>query len=316
MRLSDYEDEEAAPEKWNCIRNNDPSVTHLILQPAPNRVPSFYQNLAEALKYNTNIAHLKIDNEYYHYHDSIPNGVFDPIFESSNYIETLEIAEHEYGDNCVLYDDIFRSFVKSKNNKITKLKINLTEECMELLTTFLSANMDNQILKLILQRKIGTEAASKISDELFPTNSIKELYLCEGDEYISTATFRPLLEAIGTLRSLESLRIDLYQFDHKDINLIASLEKILFNNNKLKKLSIVNAEIELQDLEKIASAIQKLPSLESLVFHGSIHNPPNNVIIEDVIKKRFPMISNKYNLTCKVHCNICCIHHTQGWMHC
>ena len=241
MRLSDYEDEEAAPEKWNCFRNNDPSVTHLILQPAPNQVPSFYQNLATALQYNTNITRLQID-----------------------------------------------------------LKFSLTKECMELLTTFLSANVDNQMLKLILQRTIGTEAASNISDELFPSNSIKELHLRIVLDCVPAATFRPLLEAIGTIGSLESLHIDLYQFDHKVINLIASLKKILFYNKKLKKLYLEMNDIELQDLENIAFAIQKLPSLEAFLLDASIRNLSNNVIIEDVIKKRFPMISKKYNLTCKV----------------
>jgi len=287
LRIEDDEDEKAAPEKWNRIRNNDPCVTHLLLEPTFR--PSFYLNLATALQYNTNITHLIIDSS-----DSdiqyIPSDIFDPIFESSNYIETLEIHPNEFN----IHDEIFRSFVKSKNNKITKLKMHLTKECAELLTTFISSNVmiENQMLKLILQRTIGTEAANKISDELFPSKSIKELYLYETYEYLSAAT-RPLMEAMETIGSLESLHIDLHQFDHKDINLIASLEKILFKNKKLKKLDLELREKEHQDLEKIALAIQKLPTLKSLHIMASIRNPPNNVIIEDVIEKWFPKISNK-----------------------
>jgi len=293
LTIKDNEIEAVALEKWNRIRNNDPSVTYLILTPTPNRAPSFYQNLAEALQYNTNITYLKIG--YDNLIECQPNGIFLPIFESSNYIETLDIDT--FGDNYKdIHDDIFRSFVKSKNNKITKLKINLAEECIEFLTTFVSSNMDKQILKLILQRTIGTEAASKISDELFPSKCIKELDLYKGPEYISAATIRPLLEAIGTLRSLESFCINLYKLDHKDINLIASLEKILFNNNKLKKLNLRNAAIELQDLEKLALAIQKLPSLEYLKIRASIINLPTKVKIQDEIKKWFAKISRKCKL--------------------
>jgi len=303
LRIEDDEDDEYYPEKWNRIRNNDPSLTHLNIVPKDYPAPSFYQNLAEALQYNTNITHLTIASVSINMW-CIPNGAFDPIFESSNYIETLEIEPLGYDDeNLAVHDDIFRSFVKSKNNKIAKLKIHLTEECVELLTTFLSANIDNQMLTLILQRTIGTEAASKISDELIPPNSIKALHLYEGNRGVSAAIFRPLLEAIGTITSLESLHIELYDFDHIDINLIA-LEKILFNNKKLKRLNLEMYEIEFQDLQKIALAIQKLPSLEYLLFKALVpRNPPNNVIIEDVIKKWFPMISNKYNLNSEVNGN-------------
>jgi len=299
LKIKDDEDEEVAPEKWNRIRNNDPSVTHLVIRPTDDPEPSFYQNLAEALQYNTNITLLRIDSNTFA-EWCIPNDNFLPIFESSNYIETLEI--HTF--KLPVHDEVFRSFVKSKNNKIAKLQMHLTKECVELLTTFLSANVmiENQILTLILQRTIGTEAASKISEELIPSKSIKELFLhYGGSRCVSPATFRPLMEAIGTIRSLESLSIELYDFDHIDINLIASLEKSLFNKKKLKFLSLEMNDIELQDLQKLALAIQKLPSLEALLFHASIRNPPNNVIIEDVIKKRFTMISNKYKLTCNVY---------------
>jgi len=173
LTIEDAEDEEVALEKWNRIRYNEPPVTHLIVEATDDPAPSFYENLAESLEYNTNLRHLIIDRV--NLIECIPNGVFDPIFESSNYIETLKIETYYY--DCVLHDEVFRSFVKSKNNKITKLKIHLTKECMELLTTFLSADMDNQMLTLILQRTIGAEAASKISEELIPSKSIKKLYL-------------------------------------------------------------------------------------------------------------------------------------------
>jgi len=302
LKIKDDEDGEVAREKWNRIRNNDPSVTHLILRLKNNTSPSFYQNLATALHNNTNITQLSIDSTAFT--KSIPQYFFLPIFESSNYIETLEI--------CIvgnIHDDVFGSLMKSKKTKITKLKIRVTNDIMGPLARFLSANMmiENQMLKLILKQKIGEEASNKISDEFFPTNSMKELYLCKGYEYISVETFRPLLEAIGTIQSLESLHIDLYNLlPRKEINsnLITSLEKMLFNNKKLKKVFLDTRKMKLQDLEKMALAFQKSPSLESLHFFKRTQcNIPIKVKNQDEIKKWFAKISNKHKLeiSCKVY---------------
>jgi len=297
--LYDDENERDAPEVWNLIRNNDPSVAHLILAPTDDPAPSFYQNLAEALQYNTNIKHLRINN--INLIECIPNDIFLPIFESSNYIETLDIHTTRY-DRCNdIHDDIFRSFVKSKNNKITKLKIYLTKECAELLTTFLSANMDNQMLKLILQRTIGTEAARKISDELFPTNSVKELELCDSEcSPFSISAPGALLEAIGNNRSLEYLDINLHPANHRNFNfkLAIALEKILSNNKALKKLDLKIDKIDLQDFKTILRAIQESPSLESFLLDTHLDTFfLNTENIEDRIKKWCAKNSKKLFLT-------------------
>jgi len=312
------ENERYAPRVWNLIRNNDPSLTHLVLKLHSTPTPSFYQNLAKVLQDNSNITHLKIEGENYikcrpnvrltiggaNNIKYIPNGIFQPIFESSKFIKTLTIFfPGDMGnEKHAKVDDVFDSLIKSKNNKITKLKIHVEDHIVEPLTKFLSTNiMENQMLKLILQQKIGAEAASKISNELFPTNSIKELYLYGDYGCVSAQTFIPLLKAIGNNRSLESLRINsCCCFDREDFNfeLIIALENILSNSKALKKLDLIFDIIDLQDLKTIVLAIQKSPSLESFQFHTDLDILfLNTEHIKDEIKRCFAKVSNKLLLT-------------------
>jgi len=296
-----YHDEHEfdAPEVLNRIRHNDPSLIHLVVKLSGTPTPSFYQNLAKDLQDNSNITHLGFNganNKKY-----IPNGIFDPIFESSKFINTLEIRFFCYmiDEKHAILDDIFDSLIKSKNNKITKLKIYVEDNILGPLTKFLSANIENQMMKLILQQKMGAEAASKISDELFPPNSIKELEL---ELHRSTPFPQPgaLLEAIGNNRSLESLRIDFYPVNYCDFNfkLTIALENILSNNKALKKLHLTIDQINLQDLKTIVLAIRKSPSLESFRFHTYLERCfLNTEHIEDEIKRCFAKVSNKLLLT-------------------
>jgi len=291
--LHHYDNGRDAPEVWNRIRNNDPSLTDLVIDLFGTPTPSFYQNLAKDLQDNSNITHLTIYGEGNIKY--IPN-VFQPIFESSKFITTLEIdfwLSNTIGENRAKFDDVFDSLIKSKNNKITKLRIHVEDGNEGPLTKFLSMNiMENQMLKLILQQKMGTEAASKISDELFPQNSIKEFELV----LRYTHFYEPLLDAIGNNRFLESLRIDSCYFDQVDFNfkLTRALENILSNNKALKNLHLAIDDIDLQDLKKIAMAIQKSPSLESFRFHTNLAiSSLNQEHIEDNIRKLFAKISNK-----------------------
>jgi len=295
-----YHDEHEfdAPEVLNRIRNNDPSLTHLVVKLSGTPTPSFYQNLAKDLQDNSNITHLTINGIYDIKY--IPN-VFQPIFESSKFINTLEI---DFSDDLMdkihaIVDDVFDSLIKSKNNKITKLKIFVEENIVEPLTKFLSTNMENQMMKLILQQKMGTEAASKISDELFPPNSIKELELVL-DKSSQIPESVALLEAIGHNRSLESLRINSCSFDQVDFNfkLIIALENILSNNKSLKKLHLTIKNIDREGIKKVAMAIQKSPSLESFEFHTFLKLLLLNIEhIKDEIRKRFAKISDMLLLT-------------------
>jgi len=295
-RLCHSKNERDAPEVWNRIRNNDASLTHLRILLDGTPTASFYQNLAKDLQDNSNITHLTINGTY---DIKYTPNVFQPIFESSKFITTLEINSlgNMIDEKHAILDDVFDSLIKSKNNKITKLKNYLKDGIVEPLTKFLSTNMENQMLKLILQQKMGTEAASKISDELFPTNSIKELELVL---WKYTHFHEPLLDAIGNNRSLESLRIDSFFFDHETFNfkLRIALENILSNNKALKKLHLIINKIDLQDLKKIAMAIHDSSSLESFQFHTKLAIfVLNTEHIEDEIKRCFAKISNKLLLT-------------------
>ena len=288
--------ERYAPEVWNRIRNNDPSLTHLIIHISGIPKASFYQNLAKDLQDNSNITHLEIEGA--NYVKYMPK-VFEPIFESSKFIKTLEINSLDNIGNemFAILDDVFDSLIKSKNNKITNLKVYVAANVMESLSKFLSTNMENQMLKLILQQKIGAEATSKISDELFPTNSITELELVlpESTPFPILAP-GALLDAIGNNRSLESLRIDSYSSGQGYFNfeLTTALENILSNNKALKNLHLTIDKIDLQDLKTIAMAIQKSPSLESFEFHTFLNIfLLNTGHIEDQIRKWFAKISNK-----------------------
>jgi len=291
------ENERDAPEVWNRIRNNDPSLTHLVIGLYGTPTPSFYQNLAKDLQDNSNITHLRIEGAYEI--KFIPNA-FQPIFESSKFIKTLEITfwGEIIDEKRAIVDDVFDSLIKSKNN-ITKLKIYVENYIVEPLTKFLSANIENQMLKLILQQKIGAEAASKISDELLPPNSIKELELV-----LHRSTLFPesvvLQEAIEHNRSLESLRIDTRHFCQEQFNfeLTIALENILSNNKALKKLHLTINQIYLQDFKKFVMVIQESPSLESFQFHTNLENfLLNTERIEDEIKRCFAKISNKLLFT-------------------
>jgi len=108
--------ERDAPEVWNLIRNNDPSLTHLRILLFGTPTPSFYQNLAKDLQDNSNITHLRIQGAYDIKY--IPN-LFQPIFESSKFINTLEIDSlDDLMDKIhAIVDDVFDSLIKSKNNK-------------------------------------------------------------------------------------------------------------------------------------------------------------------------------------------------------
>ena len=298
--LHHYDNGRDAPEVWNRIRNNDPSLTDLVIDLFGTPTPSFYQNLAKDLQDNSNITHLTINGDKKKY---IPNGMFDPIFESSKFIKTLVINSLVYEGNEMhaMLDDIFDSLIKSKNNKITKLKIFVEENIVEPLTKFLSTNIENQMLKLILQQKMGAEAASKISDELLPPNSIKELKLA----LMHRSTLFPesgvLLDTIGNNRSLESLCIDIRSLDPEDFDfeLTIALVNILSNSKALKKLHLTINKIDRKGIKKIAMAIQKSPSLESFEFHTRLRFilPNTAEHIEDEIRKYFAKISNKLLLT-------------------
>jgi len=92
------------------------------------------------------------------------------------------------------------------------------------------------MLKLILQQKIGVDAAKIISDEpYYSTNFIRELNLFGFDDNISTLTYRALLKAIWTNRSFKYLPIHFTSrkpkcFSDSGFNFSTVLEKILLRN--------------------------------------------------------------------------------------
>jgi len=269
--LWDSEDEEHEPENWYRICNNDPTVTRLALSLSPTLTPSFYKNIATALQHNSNITHLDIDGA--NFIKFIPNDVSDPIFESSKYIETLELSAdsyYVYEEKLAIHDDVFSALIKSKKTKITKLIIEC-DDLMEPLARFLSA-----------------------------ANSIKELHLSRRGyyEYNSAAPFIPVLEAIQNGSSLESLHITarpLFPHDY-NLKLITSLENFLVNNKTLKKLRLtITTRMDLQDLKKFTMMIQKASSLESFQFYTEI-GCSSLKQERDEIKKWFSKISNKFVL--------------------
>ena len=129
------------------------------------------------------------------------------------------------------------------------------------------------MLKLILQQKIGVEAAKEISDELYSTNPIMELQL-DFHEDISTSTHRSLLEALGTKTSLESLWIHSVCCKYTSLSadsgfkFSTALEKIVLSNNRLKKLTLMTnrPELPLHKHIKISMLVRKISSLESFRF--------------------------------------------------
>ena len=275
MRDDDFEED--ATKKLNIILSNDPTFTELKLTLSANPASTFFNNLAKALQHNSNIKHLSIEDG--NFKKCLPNDMF-VIFGGGD----------KYDGSLATYNVVFDSLIKSKKTKIRKLTMDVREDSAEPLTKFLAANMmiENQMLKLILQPKIGAEAANKISDELYSTNSIRELHLtCLHD----LSDYRSLLEALETNRYLESLSISFYYDElSDDFKFIAALDKILLCNKVLKKLELVMTGFDPYYLRDIAMVIQNKSSLESFRFLVSYRRPCN---IEVDIKQWFAKISNQ-----------------------